>query len=468
MRSLRQRLEDLIAVDLRSLAALRVGLAICVLADLADRARDLTLLYTDAGAYPGATMLELKGPIGRLSLHYWAGADPGLQAALFALAAAAAVALGLGWHTRLASLACCYLVTSLQIRNPVVFLGGDLMLRMLLFWGLLLPLGARFSLDARRARAAPLPDRCVSPAALALLLQVAAMYWITGWLKHGDLWWNGQAVAYVLRGQEFVTPFGTWLLRWPRVLQGITWGTLAIELLGPFLAFSPLATRRLRIAAVALFWGFHLGLASCLNIGLFPLFSMAGWLAFLPGSFWPARSAAAGARPEPAGWRPRTRSLAALAALAFFALATAQQFGAPRVLPGFLGTAAETLGFRQGFGMFAPEPLRHSIAHRLLVRGARGRLRSAPAAQTLRAMLLVRNVTRVGERADQEPMLAGIREAFLRYQCRAWERRNPGRPPRSIALEQSWQGLDPGSALPERRIFAELRCDETAPRAGAR
>ena len=46
------RLRDLFAVDLRSLALLRIGLGVSVLADTMMRAFDLVGLYTDRGAAP--------------------------------------------------------------------------------------------------------------------------------------------------------------------------------------------------------------------------------------------------------------------------------------------------------------------------------------------------------------------------------------------------------------------------------
>ena len=217
------KLKELFAVDLRSLAVFRMALGVAVLADVAVRALDLVGLYTDRGVLPRELLLALDGPGVYLSAHYWAGVQPSLQAVLFLFSAAWAVALIAGWRTRLATLVCWYLVSSLQLRQPLVYLGGDSILRLMLFWGLFLPLGARFSVDSVRGRIAPRSNQHLSGATAALLLQVCFIYWATGIQKSGDLWWNGQAVAYALGADEWVTPFGIWLRDYAGVLTVLTY-----------------------------------------------------------------------------------------------------------------------------------------------------------------------------------------------------------------------------------------------------
>jgi hypothetical protein len=77
----------------------------------------------------------------------------------------------------------------LHARNPLVLQGGDVLFRMLLFWSIFLPLGARCSLDALRRRSAePLPDRVSSPCTLALMLQVCFVYWFAAAIKSDPVW----------------------------------------------------------------------------------------------------------------------------------------------------------------------------------------------------------------------------------------------------------------------------------------
>ena len=388
----RSRLRELFGCDLRSLAALRVALGLCVLVDVVARSFDLVSLYTEQGVLPRSLLVAMDGTGVYLSAHVWAGASPWLQAALFAVTAAAAVALAVGWRTRLVTLACWYLVASVQVRQPFVYMGGDSMLRLLLFWGLFLPLGARFSVDAARGRQRHGPNLLLSAATVAILLQVCLMYWATGLRKTGPLWWGGQAIYYALHS-DLATPLGTWLTHYPAVLTPLTYGTLALELLGPLVAFVPLATPWFRMLAVGMFWSFHLGLASAMNIGLFPLFSMAGWLAFLPGKFW----SLVGVDAEPAverapapGWRSRLLSATALLCLAYIVVLLAERARIiPRVLPEAALQMGRALRLQQSWGMFAPDPRRVALRlaiNRTLVNGS---VVEGPAGDTFRSRIYV-------------------------------------------------------------------------------
>ena len=354
----RGKLRELWGIDLRSLALLRIGLGASVLADVAMRAFDLVGLYTDRGVLPRALVLAMDGPGVYLSAHYWASANPLLQGALFATTACCAVALLAGWRTRLATLACWYLVSSVQIRQPLGYMGGDSILRLLLFWGLFLPLGARFSLDETRGRVQPGPDPFVSGATVAVLLQVCLIYWATGIRKTGELWWSGQALFYALHQDEYATALGVRLRDYPSLLEPMTYGTLGLELFGPFLAFVPIYTGAFRIATVALFWAFHAGLAATMNIGLFPLFSMVAWLPFVPTQAWTwCGWATSSAAERPIDWRSRLTSMAACICLVYVIVLLAERARViPRVLPTQLTAIGTALRLQQTWNMFAPDP----------------------------------------------------------------------------------------------------------------
>lgn len=279
-----------LGIDLRSAALLRVGLAALLLADLAYRLLDFEAFHTDAGVLPVAARQALL-PEGGItwSLHLLGG-SPLFQGLLFALAAGFAVALAFGWHTWLATFGSWLLLTSLHNRNPLILVGGDSVLRLLLFWSLFVPLGARASLDARRRNAPHRGSAFVSVGSAALLLQVAIVYPIAAYFKHQEpVWQELRFLEEAMRVDGVASGWGRLLLDHAEWLPALSWGALQLESFGVLLAFSPLATGPLRTGAVALFVGFHLiGIGATFHVGLFEWVMAVAWTAFLPGWFWDA------------------------------------------------------------------------------------------------------------------------------------------------------------------------------------
>ena len=163
--TVRGKFADLFGLDLRSLAIFRVGLGLLLLGDLAIRAGDLSAHYTDQGVLPRSALTARH----YVSLHFLDGTAD-FQGALFVLAGLAALALLAGWRTRAATVVSWLLLMSLHARNPMILQGGDALLRLLLFWGMFLPLGARWSVDGLLRRGGgPAGGREVSAASAALL-----------------------------------------------------------------------------------------------------------------------------------------------------------------------------------------------------------------------------------------------------------------------------------------------------------
>lgn len=310
---MRRHFEELCGIDLRSLAALRVTLAAILLWDLVARLFDLEAHYSDRGVLPRADLLDFRGEDPFFSLHLASG-RVGFQAILFAVAILTAAALLVGWRTRAATIVSWILLASLHGRNPLVLHGGDLLLRLLLFWAIFVPWGAVASVDGWRESAAPRSagaPRAVSVATLALKLQLCGMYWFSAALKWHPIWVEDRtAIGMALRLDQLVTPFGRFLTRFPELLELATGATMVLETLGPALAFAPIFTAPLQLVAVVLFAGFHLfGLAPALYLGIFPWVCAAAWTMFLPSRFWdawcPDRLRALGLR-----WRAATAALA--------------------------------------------------------------------------------------------------------------------------------------------------------------
>jgi hypothetical protein len=99
--SWRSRFQEIIGLDLRSLALYRISIALVILYDLADRAGDLSAHYTDAGILPTSSMLAFYGSKIYSSIHVIASGSVAAEAGVFVVHALAAVALLVGYRTRL-------------------------------------------------------------------------------------------------------------------------------------------------------------------------------------------------------------------------------------------------------------------------------------------------------------------------------------------------------------------------------
>jgi hypothetical protein len=280
------RFATIFGIDLRTLALYRVCVALIVLLDLVARARDLTAHYSDEGVLPRAALL---GDIGQWSpsLHLISG-SPRVQALLFVVAGVVALALLVGYRTRLATVLSWLLLLSLQARNPAIMQGGDMLLYLLLFWGMFLPLDARFSVDAAlNEDAQRAPNAFFSMGTTALLVQAMCVYTFGALLKTSPVWIpDGTAVYYALHLDYMVTPIGIWFRDFPSVLAYLTYFVWSLELLAPILMFSPIAHVRVRLFGMALLLMLHTGFLLCLYLGLFPFASMTSILAFTPGRVW--------------------------------------------------------------------------------------------------------------------------------------------------------------------------------------
>lgn len=282
------KVAEIFGADLRSLAALRIVLALIALADLAYRSQQLFVFYSDGGAVPRSVQVD-QVYAADFSLNFING-TVAFQAVIFLAAAIAAVAMLVGYRTRLAVIALWVLVVSIQWRNFYIGSSGDNLFRLLLFWCMFLPLGDYWSIDRRRGVTPPrATTQYLSMATVALFLQIAFVYWFTAILKSGPEWRvDGTAIYYALSARDLAKPLGTSLLQFPDFLRVMTFGTLALEVIAPLMLFSPVKTSLMRTVAVFAIMSLHLGIWLTMSIGFFPWVSAGCLVCFLPVAFWDA------------------------------------------------------------------------------------------------------------------------------------------------------------------------------------
>ena len=276
-------LADRFGVDARALAALRISLGLLLLVDLLLRARNLVAFYTDRGVLPRALLAERYPTFARISLHALSG-EAWLQVLLFVVAGVLALSLAAGYRTRTVAVLSWLLLVSLHARNPYVLNGGDSLLRRLLFWGLFLPLGTRWSVDARLGRTDSRREWVATLASAALLLQVVLVYATNAYYKlSGEIWREGRAILLVFSMEQFTVGLGDVLASHPVLLRPLGHLWLAMVAASPLL----LVFTGWRRGAFALaFAGMHLGMLATMMLGIFPLVSVAGVIPFLPSAWW--------------------------------------------------------------------------------------------------------------------------------------------------------------------------------------
>jgi hypothetical protein len=345
------------ALDTRSLATARIALGSLLLLDLALRAFDLRAHYTDDGVLPRALIPPGSWDVG-WSLHRLGGGS-GFEAALFVVHALLALAMVLGWRTFWTTAGTALLTISLHGRNPLLRDGQDDLLRVLLVWATLLPWGARWSLDARAGKAwhplgLPPGALLTGPAAAGFVGQLVLVYTSSAVAKLESTWWrSGDALSLALSIGRYETPLGQWLLRFPELLQVMSYAAVAFELLAPLLVLAG-PRPRWRLALVGAFWAFHISLGAMLRLGLFAPIAMAAWSALLPGTVWPARTEvrAVGVLATPRATRVGWAVVAPLLALVVLANASYLWPRGIRLEP--VGETARALGLQQYWSVFSP------------------------------------------------------------------------------------------------------------------
>lgn len=277
-------LTQIFTLDLRSLALLRVGVASVLIYDLLERWTDLEAHYTDFGILPREALWKYFSSW-NLTFHsmsgYWQ-----IEAALFCIALVFGIMLLFGYKTRLATIVSWIFLISLQNRNPVICYGGDSVLRMMLFWGIFLPWGARFAVDTVRFGLKSGANKIAHVGTVGYIVQICCIYIFTAVLKSGAEWREDfTAVYYAVSLDELKTPLTDILYNGPPwLLAFLTVAVLIWEFSGPLLLLTP--KWRVRLFGVIGFVLLHAGFGMFMRLGIFPFVSAVCVFGFVPGEVW--------------------------------------------------------------------------------------------------------------------------------------------------------------------------------------
>jgi hypothetical protein len=280
-----QKISELARIDLRALAFFRIGIGFILLYELIVRSFWIWDHYSDFGIMPRGTLLSQYQNLDFWSFLFVNASIPFIWMHFIAHGLCA-LFLILGFRSRLMMFFCWLLLASLQNRNFMIS-SGDALLRIAMFWAMFLPVGARYSLDALWAVRKVKVNSLATLASFMILFQMAAVYFFSALLKSGPDWYpDFTATYYALQLDQFRTFFGIWLSQFPEFLHLTTILVFFLELVGPFLFFSPIFTNGLRFVMVIFFAAMHVGFLLCLQIGAFPFVDLMALSLFLPSFFW--------------------------------------------------------------------------------------------------------------------------------------------------------------------------------------
>lgn len=267
---------------MRALSLMRILMGALLLTDLLIRASSLTAHYTGQGVVPFNEVGISFWRNGFFSLYQFSD-QTWFVALLFFITGLVYICLLLGYRTRIFSVLAWLLLLSLQNRNMAVLQCGDDELRLILFWGIFLPWGNFYSVDARRYRGMQKETVYFDVPGLAYVLLIFSVYFFTGILKTSAEWDSseGSAFYYALSLDEMVWPLGKMLLPYTGLLKTLTIAAKWIEICVPFLLFIPFRNAACRMVLFFIFTAFHIAIGLTLFVGLFSfisIFSLAGLL----------------------------------------------------------------------------------------------------------------------------------------------------------------------------------------------
>jgi hypothetical protein len=269
-------------ISARPLGAFRIVFGLIILANLGLISVDLDYWLTDQGLLQGTEARLLAGPW-RPSPLQWVQ-DPASIRTFMAATAVVATLFTLGWHTRMMGVLLYLGILSIHHRNIPTNCGPDALLLIMLFYLMLSPCGAAYSLDARREgrRRGTMAEPLIVPWAQRLIqLQLCLIYFNTSVLKcNGSTWLGGTALHYVMSNTEVDRFDFSALTQYPLSLNVLGHAALLIEFALAFFLWFRVTRPWVAIAGL----GLHASVLVIVNVPLFGEMMTACYLTFLtPG-----------------------------------------------------------------------------------------------------------------------------------------------------------------------------------------
>lgn len=345
-------LDKRLSIDVQSLRLFRCALGLTLALQFAGYLTEAQALLSDEGVLPIESWKKLPHANWPWvsSLLALSGSTLWSECCLM-LGILLALLLAIGYRVRWISLSLLVLLHSVQARNPWVLYAADKLLFLLLLWYSLLVA----SLGRQGASGSVIRHL----AGWGLRLQVCVMYLFSVLRKTGHTWEEGTAVRYVLEIDQFSRPEASWLLDLPpNYLQIMTWSTLTLECLAPFMLLS--ISIRWRCLGLFSLCMLQLGFWFTMDLGWFPWISTLALIPHLPARLT--------GKPDRASFLEPFRfshwdRLAGWLLVGMLGWNLAMNHTYPDTLksrlPAWIGQSIALLRLDQYWGMFAPNPMVH-------------------------------------------------------------------------------------------------------------
>lgn len=312
------------SLDTRSLSAFRILIALLFLYDVLDRWLNLRAHYSDEGVLPNAIAKYLMtagiaqptvSKTANISLNLISG-DPLWQMLVFGSAFLCGLLLLAGFKTRWTAFFCWVFATSMVNASPLLIYPGDYMLNMLLLGAVFVPLGHHFTWFKNYQ-----PSEVSGISTLPLFAVNFLFMFGAGMAKNGTQWSSGTAVQELLLMEQYATSMRDLILPYPGFMSFMTYATVWVERLCPFLLLLPFWGGRIRMVSALTLIGFLLGVRVFVSSQNLSFICAAGYVALLPAAFWNYFPRARGLQSAPAGGTSFRYAHAALGLAAVFIVA---------------------------------------------------------------------------------------------------------------------------------------------------
>ncbi len=228
-----------------SLGIFRIVLGLLILWILLISHPNWDLFYGAQGSYPFSEWSQSYGQglnAAVTSILSWS-TDPRWLWTVYGLELVTAVAFILGFQSRVSTILMFFLWASLFNRNLALVNGQDQIIKMMLFFACFAPMGNSLSLDRwlwqRRQPEAIFPDQQPRWSWRLMQVSMAILYIFAGPAKlNSDIAWrDGTALYYVSLSDRWYRFFDVDFLHGELINWLLTYGTITIQILFPYLVW---------------------------------------------------------------------------------------------------------------------------------------------------------------------------------------------------------------------------------------